>query len=87
MTEFRIGDNVGAQDDDMINPQPVFGKIESIDYLHEQYWINTGAGQLAGPYPYDQVWPDPSAHVDYPHEPGMLYDCPACEAMGTLDPE
>jgi hypothetical protein len=21
------------------------------------------------------------AHVDYPHEPGFLYDCPACEAM------
>lgn len=19
-------------------------------------------------------------HVDYPHEPGRLYDCPACEA-------
>ena len=19
-------------------------------------------------------------HVDYPHEPGYLYDCPACEA-------
>jgi len=21
-----------------------------------------------------------SDHVDYPHEPGYLYDCPACEA-------
>ena len=20
-------------------------------------------------------------HVDYPHEPGRLYDCPACEAQ------
>jgi len=23
----------------------------------------------------------PVVHVDYPHEPGFLYDCPACEAM------
>ena len=22
----------------------------------------------------------PLEHVDYPHEPGRLYDCPACEA-------
>lgn len=24
--------------------------------------------------------PLPLEHVDYPHEPGRLYDCPACEA-------
>lgn len=24
-------------------------------------------------------------HADYPHEPGTLYDCPACEASGELD--
>jgi len=23
---------------------------------------------------------EPVGHVDYPHEPGTLYDCPACEA-------
>ena len=23
---------------------------------------------------------DTLTHVDYPHEPGRLYDCPACEA-------
>lgn len=22
-----------------------------------------------------------SEHVNYPHEPGRLYDCPACEAQ------
>lgn len=27
------------------------------------------------------------AHVDYPHHPGTLYDCPACEASGELDPQ
>lgn len=29
--------------------------------------------------------PAPLAHVDYPHTPGTLYDCPACEASGELD--
>ena len=24
---------------------------------------------------------DEQEHVDYPHEPGTLYDCPACEAI------
>jgi hypothetical protein len=24
---------------------------------------------------------DTAAHVDYPHEPGMLYDCPPCEQI------
>ena len=24
--------------------------------------------------------PEPIGHVDYPHPPGTLYDCPACEA-------
>jgi hypothetical protein len=24
--------------------------------------------------------PPPEQHADYPHEPGRLYDCPACEA-------
>lgn len=24
---------------------------------------------------------DSEGHVDYPHEPGRLYDCPACEAQ------
>ena len=23
---------------------------------------------------------EPARHVDYPHLPGRLYDCPACEA-------
>jgi hypothetical protein len=26
------------------------------------------------------VSPEPDRHVDYPHTPGTLYDCPACEA-------
>lgn len=25
-------------------------------------------------------------HVDYPHEPGRLYDCPACEARCHCTP-
>lgn len=26
-------------------------------------------------------------HVNYPHEPGRLYDCPACEARCHCGPE
>lgn len=25
-------------------------------------------------------------HVDYPHNPGQLYDCPACEAECLCNP-
>lgn len=25
-------------------------------------------------------------HADYPHEPGRLYDCPACEARCHCTP-
>lgn len=36
------------------------------------------------------LWPLEAAelvpeHADYPHLPGTLYDCPACEASGELD--
>lgn len=35
---------------------------------------------------YDEwVVEDIIPHVDYPHEPGTLYDCPACEEPGELD--
>lgn len=27
------------------------------------------------------IAPDMSEHTDYPHEPGRLYDCPACESQ------
>ena len=36
------------------------------------------------PEPADQ--PAPVEHVDYPHEPGTLYDCPACEAVCYCTP-
>lgn len=81
--KFRIGDYVGAQDDDMINPQPVFGRIHEIRY--DGYLVRTVDGQNFGPYPSEHVWLDPCAHVDYPHWPGTLHGCPACEAMGTLE--
>jgi len=29
---------------------------------------------------------DPVQHADYPHEPGRLYDCPACEARCHCTP-
>lgn len=45
---------------------------------------------IAGPWPFSSA-PTlpllPDGHADYPHQPGTLYDCPACEAMGTLGPD
>ena len=36
------------------------------------------------------IWPDteglPLRHADYPHEPGRLYGCPACEARCHCTP-
>lgn len=38
--------------------------------------------------PRDLGWTEPLApHVNYPHEPGRLYDCPACEATCHCDPD
>lgn len=31
--------------------------------------------------------PDEDPHVDYPHYPGRLYDCPACEARCHCTPD
>lgn len=31
-------------------------------------------------YEVQESTPEGPAHADYPHEPGRLYDCPACEA-------
>jgi hypothetical protein len=36
-------------------------------------------------YPSDEDDGDEPTHVDYPHEPGRLYDCPACEAQCHCD--
>lgn len=83
---YLIGDYVGAQEADEINPQPVFGRIESMGFTaSEGIFIRTAEGELTGPWSEDQIWHDPSYHVDYPHHPGTLYDCPACEVSGELD--
>lgn len=34
----------------------------------------------------EEVYVPETDHVNYPHNPGTLYDCPACEASGALDP-
>jgi hypothetical protein len=86
MIMFRIGDYVGAQELED-NAQPVFGRIYEVKYgyvrfkLVFEYMIKTAEGEITGPWRDSLVWPDISAHVDYPHHPGMLYDCPACEAI------
>lgn len=83
MIEYRIGDYVGAQNQEEWNKDaPVFGRIESWD---GGWFVRTGDQELTGPWSQDEIWPDPSAHVDYPHHPGTLHDCPACEASGLLE--
>jgi len=52
---------------------------------HIEFWSAAcqGCGSaLAGERWALTLWAE---HADYPHTPGTLYDCSACEAMGTLD--
>lgn len=72
---YRIGDYVGANQDN-----PVFGRV--FESFMEQGWtIRLTDGTITGPWSEAVMWRDISAHVDYPHWPGTLYDCPACEAI------
>lgn len=83
---FRIGDYVGAMTADAL--ELVFGRVESTGFTpSDEIYVRTGEGELTGPWMLgvDQVWHDPAYHADYPHHPGTLYDCPACEASGELD--
>lgn len=79
--KFLLGDYVGADQAD-----PVFGKIETMGWAKgEGIYVRTATGELTGPWEPEDLWHDPSAHVDYPHEPGTLYDCPMCEVMMAQD--
>lgn len=81
---FRIGDYVGAMEG-KDGGEPTFGRVESTGFTPaDELYIRTPSGELTGPWMVgtDTVWHDPAYHVDYPHHPGTLYDCPACEAMG-----
>lgn len=39
----------------------------------------TDQGAYAPRFTFVELLPEP-AHVNYPHEPGRLFDCPACDA-------
>lgn len=72
---YRIGDYVGANRD-----APVFGRVAE-DFMEQGWTVRKADGTLTGPWSEADMWRDISAHVDYPHHPGTLYDCPACEAI------
>ncbi|MFE6739848.1 hypothetical protein [Streptomyces tubercidicus] len=43
-------------------------------------WTHTEAARFIGCQFTDEDPADQEEHVDYPHEPGRLLDCPACES-------
>lgn len=76
---YRIGEHLGAWEDDEMTT----GRVESAGFTPEdEIYLRTAEGELTGPWNPDQL----HRHADYPHQPGTLYDCRVCEAMGTLDP-
>lgn len=75
---WLLGDPVGAQDPDD-EPGITYGRIAEITYAG--YMIRTATGELTGPWSYEHLFHDATAHLDYPHHPGTLYDCPGCEAI------
>lgn len=87
MIQYHIGDYVGAMEG-KDGGEPTFGVIESTGFTPaDELYIRTAEGELTGPWSthLDTVWKDPANHVNYPHHPGTLHDCPACEASGELD--
>lgn len=79
--KFLINDAVGALDN---RGHPHYGRVESINpngYL----FVRQADGDLFGPCDVKDLFHDVTAHVDYPHHPGTLYDCPGCEAIMDKD--
>lgn len=80
-SKFILGDYVGAMDqDDQMTSEVVFGRVTEVTSADE-IMVRTTEGELTGPWTRADLWHDPSHHVDYPHHPGTLYDCPACEVI------
>lgn len=83
---YLIGDPVGAlptRGDGMA--VPTYGRV--IEVSDEEIMIRTADGELTGPWIIgsDVIFFDVTAHADYPHHPGTLYDCPGCEAIMEKD--
>lgn len=54
------------------NPQPIYDSVvEDLDFSPAFSALCSGG----------------AVHVPYPHEPGRLYDCPACEAKCHCKPD
>ena len=83
---YRLDDQVGALDN---FGHPHYGKVDEVDYdprtERESYWIKESNGDRFGPCNAVDLFFDVTAHVDYPHHPGTLYDCPGCEAIMDKD--
>lgn len=76
-SRFLINDAVGAQDPDD-GAGIAYGRIVEITYAG--YMVRS-SGERTGPWAYEHLFHDVTAHADYPHYPGTLYDCPGCEAI------
>lgn len=83
LVRYRLGDPVGAYEAN--DPATItYGRIEAVGFTEaEGLTIRTATGELTGPWIIDRdvIFFDHTAHVDYPHHPGTLYDCPGCEAI------
>lgn len=86
---YRNGDAVGAYEPS--DPSTItYGRIEGIGFTEaEGFSIRTADGELTGPWfvGKDTIFFDVTAHVDYPHHPGTLHDCPGCEALMAKEEE
>lgn len=83
MTLDLTGTVVRIADSYLINPEHNVGAVESVS--EGQAWIVFPGGTGNG-FPVEAL--DMIEHVDYPHNPGRLPDCPACElGLCTCNPE
>ena len=77
LTGFRDnGDGTWYQDGEYVDPR-TGDTWTYAAHLVEKY--QDGSGYAERPY----LWK--GGHADYPHEPGTLYDCQACEAQCHCD--
>jgi hypothetical protein len=68
--------------------RPAEELIDALRAIDQQNAANAALAQLlvpSGAFVGTTDTPDPSNHADYPHSPGTLYDCPACEAECFCD--
>lgn len=84
---YLINDPVGVYE--RHDPATItYGRIESMGFTADEgIMVRTAEGELTGPWieGKDVIFFDATAHANYPHHPGTLYDCPGCEAIMDKD--